>query len=365
MLVFARLIAGVGGAVTLVRGSRLEWVWLGTVMFLLISRVVEILLFGIPPEVISAAALVVALAATLVLELLLRRWPAIPRFVNGFVSGAYLAISVTGALVPGLGGQAFLAVVAASATVFGVLLATRYRDVAWFLAAAAGSAALVPVLVGLVGVLAPWADWTFVACTAVGATLQLRGRPPISETNPSDGSLPVPRRFLIPLALVLAVIAVVLVLRPHTEAAQPGDLSTDPGRERPGIEFSADDRVLVLAPHPDDESIGAGAAIQKALAAGAQVRIVFLTTGDFNETSWVLYDKTLDLSPANAERLAIQRHQEALNAAKAPRRALRRMSGSSATRTPARSTSSFGPGGTSPRCRRRSPTRRRCRTHSR
>ena len=35
MLAFARLIAGVGGAVTLVRGSRLEWVWLGTVMFLL------------------------------------------------------------------------------------------------------------------------------------------------------------------------------------------------------------------------------------------------------------------------------------------------------------------------------------------
>ena len=126
-----------------------------------------------------------------------------------------------------------------------------------------------------------------------------------------------PRQVLIPLAVVLAVIAVVLVLRPHTEAAQPGDLGTDPGRERPGIEFSADDRVLVLAPHPDDESIGAGAAIQKALAAGAQVRIVFLTTGDFNETSWVLYDKTLDLSPANAERLAIQRHQEALNAAKA------------------------------------------------
>ena len=317
MLVFARLIAGAGGVVTLVRGNRYEWVWLGTLTFLLTARVVEITLLGVPPELLSAAALLVALLVTGILELLLQRWPFIPRFVIGFVSGAYLAISVTGAVMPWLSTRAFLAVVAASATLFGVLLATRYRDVAWFLSASAGSAALVPVLVGFVGVLAPFADWIFVAATAGGATLQLRDRPPMRDANDSDGSLVVPRRFLVPIALVLMVVATSLVLRPLSDRPQSGDLAVTPNRERPALEFATDDRVLVLAPHPDDESVGAGAAIQAALEAGAKLRIVFLTAGDFNETSWVLYNKTLDLSPASAKRLAVRRHQEALNASKA------------------------------------------------
>lgn len=36
-------------------------------------------------------------------------------------------------------------------------------------------------------------------------------------------------------------------------------------------------RVLVLAPHPDDEVIGCGALIQRRVAAGAQVTVVFVT----------------------------------------------------------------------------------------
>jgi|GEM_PF-1285139 len=36
-------------------------------------------------------------------------------------------------------------------------------------------------------------------------------------------------------------------------------------------------RVLVLAPHPDDEVIGCGALIQRFVAAGAQVMVVFIT----------------------------------------------------------------------------------------
>ncbi|HEY0019103.1 MAG TPA: PIG-L family deacetylase [Longimicrobium sp.] len=36
-------------------------------------------------------------------------------------------------------------------------------------------------------------------------------------------------------------------------------------------------RVLVLAPHPDDEVIGCGALIQRRVAAGAQVTVVFIT----------------------------------------------------------------------------------------
>ncbi|MDR2013298.1 MAG: PIG-L family deacetylase [Rhodanobacter sp.] len=43
-----------------------------------------------------------------------------------------------------------------------------------------------------------------------------------------------------------------------------------------------DDRLLILAPHPDDETIATGVLIQVALQAGAALRIVFATDGDNN-----------------------------------------------------------------------------------
>ena len=44
----------------------------------------------------------------------------------------------------------------------------------------------------------------------------------------------------------------------------------------------SNDRVLVLAPHPDDEAIGAGGLIQRVIARGAEVRAVFITSGESN-----------------------------------------------------------------------------------
>ena len=42
------------------------------------------------------------------------------------------------------------------------------------------------------------------------------------------------------------------------------------------------DRLLVLAPHPDDETLATGNLIQSALAAGAHVRVIVATDGDNN-----------------------------------------------------------------------------------
>jgi LmbE family N-acetylglucosaminyl deacetylase len=42
------------------------------------------------------------------------------------------------------------------------------------------------------------------------------------------------------------------------------------------------DRTLVIAPHPDDESIAAGGLLQRAIASGGVVRVIFVTDGDNN-----------------------------------------------------------------------------------
>ncbi|MFZ2640275.1 MAG: PIG-L family deacetylase, partial [Verrucomicrobiia bacterium] len=46
--------------------------------------------------------------------------------------------------------------------------------------------------------------------------------------------------------------------------------------------FQKEDRVLILAPHPDDEIIGCAGVILHALKSGAAVKVVYLTNGDNN-----------------------------------------------------------------------------------
>ena len=48
------------------------------------------------------------------------------------------------------------------------------------------------------------------------------------------------------------------------------------------MKFDASSRLLLFAPHPDDESLAAGGLLQKAAAAGAHVRVIFATNGDDN-----------------------------------------------------------------------------------
>ena len=58
---------------------------------------------------------------------------------------------------------------------------------------------------------------------------------------------------------------------------KPSDLfDPDALLKRPGA------RLMVLAPHPDDESLAAGGLIQRALECGAPVSVVFATDGDNN-----------------------------------------------------------------------------------
>jgi LmbE family N-acetylglucosaminyl deacetylase len=59
------------------------------------------------------------------------------------------------------------------------------------------------------------------------------------------------------------------------------------------------DRVLIVAPHIDDEAIGAGGYAFDAVANGAEVFVVFVTAGDCNRFSARLLHKTLEPTKSN------------------------------------------------------------------
>ena len=67
------------------------------------------------------------------------------------------------------------------------------------------------------------------------------------------------------------------------------------------------DRILILAPHPDDEVVGCAAAIGRAKAAGAEVSVLFLTHGCVDRQSmwpWARgrYDAAVARRRAEAQR---------------------------------------------------------------
>ncbi len=80
---------------------------------------------------------------------------------------------------------------------------------------------------------------------------------------------------------------------------------------RPLPALSPADRVMVLAPHPDDEALGTGGLIQHARAAGAAVLVVLVTDGDNNPWPQRHAERKLIIRAADRRRLGAQRRAEA------------------------------------------------------
>ena len=78
--------------------------------------------------------------------------------------------------------------------------------------------------------------------------------------------------------------------------------------------FTDKDRVLVVAPHPDDEGIGTGGVIQQALKAGAVVKVVLLTNGENNELSFIVYKKRPVFQPKELLAMGEMRLRESVAA---------------------------------------------------
>jgi LmbE family N-acetylglucosaminyl deacetylase len=81
-----------------------------------------------------------------------------------------------------------------------------------------------------------------------------------------------------------------------------------------GSEESVDsfERTLIVAPHPDDDAIAAGGLIQRAIAAGGEVRIVFVTDGENNPWPLRYLKKKLRVSDADLAEWGALRRMESL-----------------------------------------------------
>jgi len=104
------------------------------------------------------------------------------------------------------------------------------------------------------------------------------------------------------------VLAILLCLPGCRPAASPAV------RPSGAFQLSEGDRILVLAPHPDDEVLGAGGVLREAVRRGLPVRVVFLTNGDSNEWSFLAYHKRPVIFPRAVLAMGTMRQGEALAA---------------------------------------------------
>ena len=80
------------------------------------------------------------------------------------------------------------------------------------------------------------------------------------------------------------------------------------------LHFQPGDRILVIAPHPDDESLATGGLILSARKAGAAVRVLFCTNGDNNPWPQRWVEKRWRIGKTERQRWGGRRNLEARDA---------------------------------------------------
>jgi LmbE family N-acetylglucosaminyl deacetylase len=78
--------------------------------------------------------------------------------------------------------------------------------------------------------------------------------------------------------------------------------------------FQSRSRVMMFAPHPDDESLATGVLLQRAVNAGAEVRVVYATDGERNCWPQRLLEGKVWLRDMDRRRWGARRRTEALSA---------------------------------------------------
>jgi len=135
----------------------------------------------------------------------------------------------------------------------------------------------------------------------------------VSAANPGAGTLNLRlrRRDGIPVLLPMLVLLSAVFGGP-ARAAHPASYP-----ESSLARLGREDRLLVVSPHPDDESLCCGGVIARARTAGARVVIVWMTGGDAFELDAGWTERTLRPGREGLRALGARRMQEARSAAAA------------------------------------------------
>jgi LmbE family N-acetylglucosaminyl deacetylase len=80
------------------------------------------------------------------------------------------------------------------------------------------------------------------------------------------------------------------------------------------LSFTPRSRLLLLVPHPDDESLGCGVLLQRATRAGAKIRVVYVTEGENNPWPQRALERKWRLTDVDRSRWGRLRRKEALAA---------------------------------------------------
>lgn len=80
------------------------------------------------------------------------------------------------------------------------------------------------------------------------------------------------------------------------------------------LTLNASTRLLVLAPHPDDEALGAAGLIAKTMANGGTVRVVLLTSGDAFPEAVRADGRVANPTPADYRDFGVRRERETIEA---------------------------------------------------
>jgi LmbE family N-acetylglucosaminyl deacetylase len=77
------------------------------------------------------------------------------------------------------------------------------------------------------------------------------------------------------------------------------------------VQLAAADRLLVVAPHPDDETLGAGGLLQRAAACGVAVRLCYATSGENNPWAQGVFERRILIGAPERARFGTLRQGEA------------------------------------------------------
>ena len=123
------------------------------------------------------------------------------------------------------------------------------------------------------------------------------------------------RRIYAGLIVVFCVLYYVVVVRGSYVCHYFNQVSRHELQQLPVLAApTPSDRILIFAPHPDDETLACAGLIQQALRAGAKVHVVFMTNGDAFMRAIKMAFHINDVTPTDAVNFGNLRRTEALHA---------------------------------------------------